>query len=539
MPPVSRFFPLRRRGKQSMNAHVRLGLIGLVSLTMPLAACAQQGSPGGAAAIAPTIAQSSAPQIVTGLPDFTRLVEQVAPGVVNIDATIGGASDDTASDDQEAGDEDQSQMDDAQIPEIFRQIFGPGMQMPPGQGGGRGGARPRGESMGSGFIISPDGYILTNNHVVDGSSSVKVKLSDGRSFKAKVVGTDAGYDVAVLKIEAKNLPSLRMGESNNLKPGQWVVAIGSPFGLDHSVTAGVVSATGRTQASMEGTAYVRFIQTDVAINQGNSGGPLLNTSGEVVGINSQIFSQSGGYMGISFAIPIDLAISAADQLKKTGKVSRAMLGVTMNAQITDSMAKKLGLPDTNGVLVTTVSPGSGADKAGLKPEDVITEFNGEKVSDALDLPSRVAPLPPGSKVTLTVIRDGKPRKVEVTLTALDRTAMEGAGGRDDRDGDSPKSPAVTPKVLGFSVQPVPEAQRQRLGLPDGGVVISGISRDVAAETGLAPGMAVLQVNRSNVTSVADFNKAVAGVKKGDVLMLLVQTQRGAKQFVAVTVGGEG
>jgi serine protease Do len=524
-----------------MNPHVRLGLIGLVSLTMPLTACAQQGN-GSAAAIAPAIAQSSAPQIVTGLPDFTRLVEQVAPGVVNIDATIGGgddsASDDTASDGQD-GDDDQSQMDESQIPEIFRQIFGPGMQMP-GPRGGRGDARPRGESMGSGFIISPDGYILTNNHVVDGSSSVKVKLSDGRSFKAKVVGTDAGYDVALLKIEAKGLPSLRMGESNTLKPGQWVVAIGSPFGLDHSVTAGVVSATGRTQPSMEGTAYVRFIQTDVAINQGNSGGPLLNTSGEVVGINSQIFSQSGGYMGISFAIPIDLAISAADQLKKTGKVSRAMLGVSMNQEISESMAKSLGLPDTNGVMVTTVQPGSGAEKAGLKPMDVITEFNGEKVSDALDLPSRVAPLQPGTKVNLTVIRDGKPRKVEVTLTALDQKALEAAnGGREGAGGENTddKSPAATPKALGFSVQALPEALRQRAGLAEGGVLISGVNRDVAAETGLAPGLIVLQVNRSAVSSVADFNKAVAGVKKGDVLMLLIQSPRGVKQFVAVTVGG--
>ncbi|WDS36146.1 Do family serine endopeptidase [Pseudoxanthomonas sp.] len=526
-----------------MNPRARNGLIGLISLTMPLAACAKQDA-GGAAAIAPTIAQSSAPQIVTGLPDFTRLVEQVAPGVVNIDATIGGGDssaddDEQASDSDSDGDDDQSQLDQSQIPEIFRQIFGPGMQMP-GQGGGRGNARPRGESMGSGFIISPDGYILTNNHVVDGSSNVKVKLSDGRSFKAKVIGTDKGYDVALLKIDAKSLPSLRMGESNNLKAGQWVVAIGSPFGLDHSVTAGVVSATGRTQAGMGGSNYVRFIQTDVAINQGNSGGPLLNTSGEVVGINSQIFSQSGGYMGISFAIPIDLAISAADQLKKTGKVSRAMLGVAMNAEISESMAKKLGLPDTNGVMVTTVSPGSGAEKAGIKPMDVITEFNGEKVTDYSDLPSRVAPLPPGTKVTLTVIRDGKPRKVDVTLTALDQKALDATtGGGRDKEDSADKAPSVTPKVLGFSVQALPEAQRQRLGLPDGGVVISGVNRDLAADTGLSPGLIVLQVNRSAIGSVADFNKAVAGVKKGDVLMLLIQSQRGVKQFVAVTVGGEG
>ncbi len=510
-----------------MNPRLRMGLIGLVSLTVPLSACAQQGG-SGAAAVAPTIAQSSAPQIVTGLPDFTKLVEQVAPGVVNIDATIGG--DDSSADEELTQDDDDDQgMDQSQIPEIFRQIFGPGMQIPgPGRGGG---GRPRGESMGSGFIISPDGYILTNNHVVDGSKNVKVKLSDGREFKAKVVGADQGYDVALLKIDATGLPSLRMGESNNLKPGQWVVAIGSPFGLDHSVTAGVVSATGRTQAGMGGSNYVRFIQTDVAINRGNSGGPLLNTSGEVVGINSQIFSESGGYMGISFAIPIDLAVSAADQLKKTGKVSRAMLGVSMNQRISEAMAKTLKLPDTNGVLVTQVTPGSGAAKAGLKPMDVITEFNGAKITDYSDLPSRVAPLPPGTKVTLTVIRDGSPRKVDVTLTELDpKLAMGGRGGRrrPGRGGRQPRVPGLTAKELGFSVQ----ADGR------GKVVIAGVSPAVSQDTGLEPGLAIVQANRRDIGSLEDFNKATAGLKKGDVLMLLVESARsGVRQFVAVTVGG--
>ena len=511
-----------------MNPRLRMGLIGLVSLTVPLSACAQQGG-SGAAAVAPTIAQSSAPQIVTGLPDFTKLVEQVAPGVVNVDATIG--DDSSSADDQITQDDDDDQgMDQSQIPEIFRQIFGPGMQIPgPGRGGG--GGRPRGESMGSGFIISPDGYILTNNHVVDGSKNVKVKLSDGREFKAKVVGADQGYDVALLKIDATGLPSLRMGESNNLKPGQWVVAMGSPFGLDHSVTAGVVSATGRTQAGMGGSNYVRFIQTDVAINPGNSGGPLLNTSGEVVGINSQIFSQSGGYMGISFAIPIDLAVSAADQLKKTGKVSRAMLGVSMNQRISEAMAKTLKLPDTNGVLVTQVTPGSGAAKAGLKPMDVITEFNGAKITDYSDLPSRVAPLPPGTKVTLTVIRDGSPRKVDVTLTELDpKLAMGGRGGpgAQDEEGGSRASPALTAKELGFSVQ----ADGR------GKVVIVGVSPAVSQDTGLEPGWAIVQANRRDIGSLEDFNKATAGLKKGEVLMLLVESGRsGVRQFVAVTVGG--
>ncbi|MET0655046.1 MAG: trypsin-like peptidase domain-containing protein, partial [Pseudoxanthomonas sp.] len=304
-----------------MNSSVRNSLFGLMILTTPLAACAQQPAgtqQGAAAAAVSSIAQSSAPQIVTGLPDFTQLVEQVGPGVVNIEAKVGTR--------QIA--REQQMPDEEDMPEFFRRFFGPGMPGPQGPGPQR-----RGTSMGSGFVISPDGYVLTNHHVVDGADEVTVKLSDRRSFKAKVVGSDEAYDVALLKIDATGLPSLRLGDSNTLKPGQWVVAIGSPFGLDHSVTAGVVSATSRMNP-FANQQYVQFIQTDVAINQGNSGGPLLNTRGEVVGINSQIFSASGGYMGISFAIPIDLAVSAAEQLKKTGKVSRSMLGVSMQAEIT-------------------------------------------------------------------------------------------------------------------------------------------------------------------------------------------------------------
>jgi serine protease Do len=436
---------------RSMNSSVRNSLFSLLILTTPLAACAQQpsaASQGVTPAAVSSIAQSSAPQIVTGLPDFTQLVEQVGPGVVNIEAKAGARR--VASEQQTPDEED--------IPEIFRRFFGPGMPGGPQQ------PQRRGTSMGSGFIISPDGYVLTNHHVVDGAEEVTVKLSDRRSFKAKVVGSDEAYDVALLKIEASGLPSLRLGDSNTLKPGQWVVAIGSPFGLDHSVTAGVVSATSRMNP-FANQQYVQFIQTDVAINQGNSGGPLLNTRGEVVGINSQIFSASGGYMGISFAIPIDLAVSAAEQLKKTGKVSRSMLGVSMQAEITDAEAKGLNLPDTRGALVAGVQEGSGAAKAGIEPGDVITAFNGQKINSREELPPLVGPLPAGSKATITVIRNGKPRDFTVTLSELDTGALAARGDEDADNADAPATPASD--QLGVQVANLDAQTRQKLGLKPG------------------------------------------------------------------------
>jgi serine protease Do len=515
---------------RSMNSSVRNSLFGLLVLTTPLAACAQQpsGVPQGAApAAVSSIAQSSAPQIVTGLPDFTQLVEQVGPGVVNIEAKVGTR--------QVA--RGQQMPDEEDMPEIFRRFFGPGM---PGGPQGPQGPQRRGTSMGSGFIISPDGYVLTNHHVVDGADEVTVKLSDRRSFKAKVVGSDEAYDVALLKIDAAGLPSLRLGDSNTLKPGQWVVAIGSPFGLDHSVTAGVVSATSRMNP-FANQQYVQFIQTDVAINQGNSGGPLLNTRGEVVGINSQIFSASGGYMGISFAIPIDLAVSAAEQLKKTGKVSRSMLGVSMQAEITDAEAKGLNLPDTRGALVAGVQEGSGAAKAGIEPGDVITAFNGQKINSREELPPLVGPLPAGSKATITVIRNGKPRDFTVTLSELDTGALAARAGGDADDEVAPQASASD--QLGVQVANIDAATRQRLGLKAGeGVRVAGVSRQLAMDDPrLRPGLIILQVGRTPVGSVAEFARATAGAKKGDVVMLLARdpSPGGGSQFLAITVGGEG
>jgi Trypsin-like serine proteases, typically periplasmic, contain C-terminal PDZ domain len=320
-----------------MTHRIHTKALALLAMTLPLVACAQDSTPTAANDPAPA-ARTVAPAqpLVSGLPDFTQLVEQVRPGVVNIETTI-----------VRNRQVRRSGPDMDQMPEFFRRFFGPDFPMP-GQGED-GSPSIRGRGMGSGFIISADGYVLTNHHVIDGASEVKVRLSDRREYTAKVVGSDAQYDVALLKVDAKGLPTVRVGDSNTLRPGQWVVAIGSPFGLEHSVTAGIVSAVGRSTGGQE-QRYVPFIQTDVAINQGNSGGPLLDTRGQVVGINSQIFSASGGYMGISFAIPIDLAMGAVEQIKKTGKVSRGQLGVVVQ-QVTALEAESLKLPDSRGALV--------------------------------------------------------------------------------------------------------------------------------------------------------------------------------------------
>ncbi|MBP3985672.1 DegQ family serine endoprotease [Pseudoxanthomonas helianthi] len=501
-----------------MNPCVRNPLFGLLVLTMPLAACARPAADAApaSAAIASTIAQSSAPQIVTGLPDFTTLVQQVGPGVVNIEAKVTPKKVSR-----------QQMPDDEEMPEFFRRFFGPGFQMPGPQ-------QPRGGmSAGSGFIISPDGYVLTNQHVVDGADTVTVKLTDRREFKAKVVGGDPQYDVALLKIDATGLPSIRIGDSNKLKPGQWVVAIGSPFGMDHSVTAGIVSAVGRSQGADQ--RYVPFIQTDVAINPGNSGGPLLNTSGEVVGINSQIFSRSGGYMGISFAIPIDLAMGAAEQLKKTGRVERGLIGVGLQP-ITTEEAKGLGMSDTRGALIGSVTAGGAGEKAGLEPMDVIRSVNGREIADYSELPPIIGAMPPGTKVKLGVLRDGKLRNVEVTLTALteDNVATNG----DDSDDSTPGAPATaTSDILGIAVAEIGPDVRKQLGLKAGeGVRIIGVEGDSAIEAGLQPGLIILQVGRTPVGSVAAFNQQLRGVKAGDVVMLLLRSPQGGTRFAAVTAG---
>ena len=467
-----------------------------------------------------------APQLVAGLPDFTGLVQQVGPGVVNVEATIGGRNAGRAQARQGMPGEDQ-------IPEIFKRFFGPGFQMPGTPGGPQPpDDRPRGVSMGSGFIISNDGYVLTNHHVVDGADSVTVKLADRREFKAKVVGSDEQSDVALLKIDASGLPALRIGDSAQLKPGQWVVAIGSPFGLDHSVTAGIVSAVGRSNPYAN-QRYVPFIQTDVAINQGNSGGPLLNTRGEVVGINSQIFSNSGGYMGVSFAIPVDVAMSVSKQLRTTGRVARGQLGVVVG-QVTTEVARGFNLPDTLGALVNDVQPGSAAEKAGIQRGDVIRAVDGNAVNESSDLPPVIGAMAPGTRVQLSVLRNGKTVQLPVVLSRLDDgTAVAAQGG--DEPGSLPRAGGGNP--LGIIGTDLDADDRRQLGLrPGEGVGIARIDGSAARNAGLRPGDVVLQVGRTPVGSAATLDRELGKLGKDQTAMLLVRRE-GATQFVAVSPGG--
>jgi serine protease Do len=480
-----------------------------------LALVAATAAATSAVVLLPATAQSpSPPPQLVGLPDFTNLVNQVGPGVVNVEARMGG----------DANAQAQMQGDD-EMPEFFRRFFG--QDLPPGMRPGVPQAPGGGTSMGTGFIISGDGYVLTNRHVVDGADQVKVRLSDRREFNARVVGSDEQSDVALLKIAATGLPTLRLGDSNLLRPGQWVVAIGSPFGLDHSVTAGIVSAVGRSNPYAN-QRYVPFIQTDVAINRGNSGGPLLNTRGEVVGINSQIFSNSGGYMGVSFAIPIDVAMSAVKQLKATGKVARGQIGVNVQ-QIGADDARGLGLPDARGALIVNVAPGSAAEKAGLEPGDVIRSFNGTTINDSSELPPLVGAMAPGSRAQLTILREGKPRDVALTLTQLN----DGVANLTPAPGaPSPRGASSNP--LGLVGQPLDADDRRQMGLrPDQGVVIARVDGLAARTAGLQPGDVVLSIGRTPVGSPAALDRELARVKAGQTVMLLVR--RGdATQFVAVT-----
>ncbi len=509
--------PLRTRvGALALVAAVSAGATAVV---LPQATAQSQPS------------AAPAPQLVQGLPDFTNLVAAVGPGVVNIEANYDGSKAKPADASDDGSDDEGGFPDGDAMPEIFRRFFGPDMPF-------RGMPSPgpqerRGTSLGSGFIASADGYVLTNAHVVDGADKVTVKLSDSREFAAKVVGTDTKSDIALLKIDAKGLPTLRLGDSKDLRPGQWVVAIGSPFGLDHSVTAGIVSAVGRSAGASQ--QYVPFIQTDVAINRGNSGGPLLNTRGEVVGINSQIFSNSGGYMGVSFAIPIDVAMNAVQQLKATGKVQYAMIGVGLQP-VTSDLARAMKLPDSRGALVRDVTPGSPGQKAGLQPGDVIRSVDGRAVRQSSDLPPIIGAMAPGTRVELGVLRDGKSLQVPVVLTALDDKLLAG-GAANDEDGALPggqPAPAAKPgNPLGLVGEALDAADRRQLGLDPGqGVALARVQGDAARRAGLRPGDVVVRVGRAPVGSPAELDRALRDVKPGDSVMLLLN-RGGNAQFVAI------
>ena len=387
--------------------------------------------------------------------------------------------------------------------------------------------------MGSGFIISPDGYVLTNYHVVADASEVKVKLGDSREFTAKVVGSDQQYDVALLKIDGKNLPTVRVGDSNTLKPGQWVVAIGSPFGLDHSVTAGVVSAVGRSTGA--GPA-LRAIHPD---RRGDQPGQFRWAAAEHPRRSGRHqladLLISGGYMGISFAIPIDLAMSAVEQIKKSGKVTRGQLGAVVEP-IDSLKAQGLGLPDSRGALVNQIVAGSAAAKAGVQVGDVIRSVNGSAVNSWSDLPPLIGAMAPGSKVNLVVYRDGKPHELSATLTALSEDGQANARGPSAGGGEAAPQTGAN-ALLGLDVSDLNAAQRKQLGLNGNeGVRITGVKGQAARDAGLSPGMVILQVGRTAVGSVDALNRALSSFKKDDVVMLLVRTANGNSAFVAVKAG---
>jgi serine protease Do len=442
------------------------------------------------------------------LPDFTGLVEQASPAVVNVSATrTASAASDTSG--LPPG------FDEDELPESLRRFFGqPGTPRMPRDS----------VAAGTGFVISADGYVLTNHHVVDGADEVVLRFTDRRELEAKVVGSDPESDVALLKVDGSGFPTLKLGDSDALKPGQWVIAIGSPFGFDHSVTAGVVSATGRT-TPMTGQQYVPFIQTDVAINRGNSGGPLLNTAGEVVGINSQIFSNTGGFMGVSFAIPIEVAMSAVQQLKGKGYVSRGLLGVNIQ-EVTRDLARSMNLPRPGGALVFGFAPDSAAKKGGLQIGDVIMSFNGIEIARSGDLPPLVGATTPGERVKLGVFRNGKTIEVPVTIGELPRDPARLAASAD--------ADAAAGNVLGLVVEDLDAQARGELGLEaDEGVLIARLVGLAGSRAGLRPGDVVLMVGQTRVGSAAAFNAAVKDARPGVPVMLLVR--RGEQtQFVAVT-----
>jgi serine protease Do len=450
---------------------------------------------------------------VTGLPDFTELVEKAGPAVVNIRVTQFGTRDPQASG-QNGRSRDREEQNQRDIPEFFRRYF----EMPEDPRFGQ----PDRTGAGSGFIYAADGYILTNHHVVAEADEIIIRMADRREYEATLVGSDEASDIAVLKIDAdEDLPFLSIGESESLKPGEWVAAIGSPFNFEQSVTAGIVSAKGRSNRAQQ---YVPFIQTDVAINRGNSGGPLLNMDGEVVGINSWILSSNGGYIGLSFSIPIEVAASTARQLRTTGRVERGLLGVMVGA-VTREMAEALELDRPVGALVNDVTPGGAADRAGIKPGDVILAFNDSALETWNDLPPLVGANPPGTKASVRVSRDGRNEVFGVTLDALNSELSEELADLDNSSRNS--------NALGLVVDMIGSDRRRELGDPEGGVVITDVESDDAWRAGLRPNDVILMINNRQVENMDDFNTLVASTEPGHAVALRVW-RGGASSFIAYT-----
>ena len=424
------------------------------------------------------------------LPDFSEIVEKQGGAVVNISTTQSRASSTARG---------PTVPEDDPFYEFFRRFV-------PNPG-------PRefqSQSLGSGFIISADGYVLTNAHVVDAADEITVKLTDKREFKAKVIGSDRRTDIALIKVDATGLPTVRFGDANKLKVGEWVVAIGSPFGFENTVTAGIVSAKGR---SLPQENFVPFIQTDVAVNPGNSGGPLFNLRGEVVGINSQIYSRTGGFMGLSFAIPIDVANEIAQQLRTVGKVTRGRIGVVIQP-VTRELADGFGLQKPLGALVNSVEKGGPADKAGIEAGDVILKFDNKIVTSSEDLPRIVGNTRPGIKAAVQLWRNKAAKEVQVVVAELqdDRNARQSQRGG--------KPPAVAPNQFGLALSELTDLQKKELKV-EGGVVVENV-QGAAARAGIRRGDIILAVNNQDVKSVDQFRELMNQVDKGRIIALLIR-----------------
>ena len=448
-------------------------------------------------------AMPAAAQIRT-LPDFTDLVEQVSPSVVNI----------RTSEKAKAAAAGGGNGIDEQMLEFFRRF---GIPVPPNMPRGprsdrapapQEEAQPRG--VGSGFILTSDGLVMTNAHVVEGADEVIVTLTDNREYKAKIIGADKRSDVAVLKIEATGLPAVKIGDVGRLKVGEWVMAIGSPFGLENTVTAGIVSAKQRDTGD-----YLPFIQTDVAINPGNSGGPLINMRGEVIGINSQIYSRSGGFQGISFAIPIDEAARVSDQLRTTGKVTRGRIGVQID-QVSKEVAESIGLSKAQGALVRGVEAGAPADKAGIEAGDIITKFDGKQIEKSTDLPRLVGNVKPGTKSVVTVFRRGNTREFTVVVAEIEAEKPVRKAS-----GPEPKPPAAGPaQVLGLAVSDITDAQKKELKIK-GGVKVD-TAEGAAARAGLREGDVIIAIANVEITNAKEFETAVVKLDKSKAVNVLLR-----------------
>ena len=441
----------------------------------------------------------------SGLPDFQPIVKTNTPAVVKILVEY------SASSSRRRG---ANPLDNQEIPEYLRRFF-EFRGMPPQQ-------RQR-QSMGSGFIISRDGYIVTNNHVVEGADSILVRLTDRREYTAEVVGLDARSDLALLRINAEGLPVLQLGKPGELEVGEWVLAIGSPFGLDYSVSAGIVSAKGRSLPTESNENYVPFIQTDVAINPGNSGGPLFNLDGEVVGVNSQIFTRSGGSIGLSFAIPVSVVINVVEQLKQTGHVTRGWLGVTIQ-NVNKNLAESFGLDRPRGALISQLQPGGPAEKGGLQPGDVILRFDGAEIRTSADLPHVVGLTRPGTRVNVEVMREGRVKTLKMAVGGLDAdeepsivadSAVGAGGGR-----------------LGLAVEEIDDQLQSRWGITGGVVVSEVVAEGPGDRAGMIRGDVVTLIGSTPITSVAAYTRAVDQLPAGKSVPMRI-IRRGAPMFIGL------